>query len=446
MEFESIFTAAQFELNNRIKNPTKKSSVYDSRSSDGASMDLVTKAIQESVRGTASMEGLVIGDDLLDLSGEGVARKNIRRIFGKVGEPSMSIGCHPDFLHLTNSSELENGYAITLFMDISGSTKLGKKYPIETVFNIKNTIIKYAIEIIQAFDGHVHRIMGDAVMAFFRTKEHEVSESLMMKNAVDSINCATYLIEFMEKVITPIIEEQGADEPVGIRVGVDYGNNDDVIWGNYGAFGAFEVTATSYNVDVAAKLQHAAKTNTIMIGYNLKKLLGLGKEYTSTIEKSGVSQTYVKPNYKIGESQINYKQYKFNHKEYFKILPQNLKGSAYNLKLNDTNTYYTGCSTTIEKFKEITFEAAVSYVPGQRLTLIAEKTNTGSDCGRERGVSKKEFLMSEVHSGYYTVSVPESTAYHGIHHMKFRIQDSHGNIVEDDKCVGVIVSHPILLN
>ncbi|VTM68826.1 Uncharacterised protein [Escherichia coli] len=75
MEFESIFTAAQFELNNRIKNPTKKSSVYDSRSSDGASMDLVTKAIQESVRGTASMEGLVIGDDLLDLSGEGVARK-----------------------------------------------------------------------------------------------------------------------------------------------------------------------------------------------------------------------------------------------------------------------------------------------------------------------------------------------------------------------------------
>lgn len=46
MEFESIFTAAQFELNNRIKNPTKKSSVYDSRSSDGASMDLVTKAIQ----------------------------------------------------------------------------------------------------------------------------------------------------------------------------------------------------------------------------------------------------------------------------------------------------------------------------------------------------------------------------------------------------------------
>ncbi|EKR1781185.1 TPA_asm: adenylate/guanylate cyclase domain-containing protein, partial [Salmonella enterica subsp. enterica serovar Java] len=90
--------------------------------------------------------------------------------------------------------------------------------------------------------------------------------------------------------------------------------------------------------------------------------------------------------------------------------------------------------------------AAVSYVPGQRLTLIAEKTNTGSDCGRERGVSKKEFLMSEVHSGYYTVSVPESTAYHGIHHMKFRIQDSHGNIVEDDKCVGVIVSHPILLN
>jgi adenylate cyclase len=445
MEFESIFTTAQLELNRRVKSTTKKSSVYESRSFDGAAMDSIRKAVNESVRGTLSMEGDVSSVGLLDLSGEGVARKKIREIFGKFGEPSMTIGCHPDFQHLSTRPELENGYSITLFMDIAGSTKLGKKYPIETAFNIKNTIIKYAIEIIQAFDGHVHRIMGDAVMAFFRTKNHEGSESLIMKNAIDSINCATYLIEFMEKIITPILEEQGAEEPVGIRVGVDYGTNDDVLWGNYGAFGAYEVTATSYNVDVAAKLQHAAITNTVMIGYNLKNLLGLGSEYTSVIEKSGKSQTYVRPNYKIGDSQINYKQYKFDHRNYFKILPQNLRGSKYKLKINDSGTYYIGCSTTIEKYKDITFETSVDYLLGQKLFLIAEKTNTGKDCGEHRGVSKKKYTMTEDSPGYYTVSVPESTAYHGIHHMKFKIEDSFGNVVEEEKIIGVIVSNPVLI-
>jgi len=443
MEFENIFNTARFELKKNIENKEKKSSIYDSRSIDGAAMDSVTKAVHESVSGTLSFEEGKTGLDLLSLSGEGVARKKIREIFGKSGEPSMTIGCHPDFLHLSESPYLENGYSVTLFMDIAGSTKLGKKYPIETAFNIKNTIIKYAIEIIQAFDGHVHRIMGDAVMAFFRTKAHETSESLIMKNAIDSINCATYLIEFMEKVITPILEEQGAEEPVGIRVGIDYGTNNDVIWGNYGAFGAYEVTATSYNVDVAAKLQHAAMTNTVMIGYNLKKLLGLGKEYISVIEKHGKSKTYVRPNYKVGESQINYKQYKFDHKSYFKILPQNLNGSKYRLRINDSGRYYYGCSTAIEKYKDITFETSINHIPNQNVFLIAEKTNTGDDCGKNRGVSTKRYAMTEKSPGYYVANVLESTAYHGIHHMNFKIEDSYGNVLEEEKIIGVIVSNPV---
>ncbi len=47
------------------------------------------------------------------------------------------IGCHPDFLHLRNSEYLENGYSVTMFMDIAGSTKLGRLYSPEVVFNIK---------------------------------------------------------------------------------------------------------------------------------------------------------------------------------------------------------------------------------------------------------------------------------------------------------------------
>jgi adenylate cyclase len=45
---------------------------------------------------------------------------------------------------------------------------------------------------------------------------------------------------------------------LGVRIGLDYGRDRDVLWSSYGYPGVDEVTATSFFVDVAAKLQQAA--------------------------------------------------------------------------------------------------------------------------------------------------------------------------------------------
>lgn len=156
----------------------------------------------------------------------------VRHKFGKHGGLMPSFGCHPDFDNM-QENELRNGYSVTLFMDIIGSTKLGVVFPPETVFKIKNDIIRCAIETVNSFDGHVHRIMGDAVMAFFR-KETYKQEGRIADSAIDAINCATFLIEMFKDVVIPKLNELGVDENLGIRIGVDYGSDDQVIWGKYG--------------------------------------------------------------------------------------------------------------------------------------------------------------------------------------------------------------------
>ncbi|MNH08763.1 Adenylate and Guanylate cyclase catalytic domain protein [compost metagenome] len=135
-------------------------------------------------------------------------------------------------------------------MDIKGSTKLGLIYSPEEVFFIKNSIIRCAIETIRAFDGHVHRIMGDAVLAFFRSDGESARNA-----AIDALNCGCYLVEFMRQHVAPKLRENDVGD-VGIRVGIDYGQHDDVLWGMYGFQGSSEVTATSLLTD--NKLRGAA--------------------------------------------------------------------------------------------------------------------------------------------------------------------------------------------
>lgn len=84
MEFESIFTTAQFELNKNIRNTTKKSSIYESRSFDGAAMDSITKSVHESVNGTLSMEADASGLGLLALSGRVLQGRKLEKYLGNM--------------------------------------------------------------------------------------------------------------------------------------------------------------------------------------------------------------------------------------------------------------------------------------------------------------------------------------------------------------------------
>lgn len=66
-------------------------------------------------------------------------------------------------------------------------------------------------------------------MAFFRSNENENLNTLE-NSAIDAINCASYFIEVMNEIVVPQIKEV-ADENIGIRIGIDIGESDYVLWG-----------------------------------------------------------------------------------------------------------------------------------------------------------------------------------------------------------------------
>ncbi|UGV31639.1 adenylate/guanylate cyclase domain-containing protein [Halopseudomonas aestusnigri] len=319
--------------------------------------------------------------------------EKIHHIFGKRGAPTLEIGGHPDFKHLENTNQLQYGYAVSFFLDIKGSTKLGLIYTPEEVFFIKNTIIKCAIEAIQAFDGHVHRIMGDAVLAFFRGRGESPENA-----AIDAINCGTYLIEFMKQIVIPTLQEGNIHEDVGIRIGADYGPEKSVLWGMYGYKGASEVTATSFHVDAAAKLQQKAPRNRMMIGQSLKLLLDLHPDVIENRYKisNGERKTlkYLTPNYTdSSQSKINYEQYVISHKNYFDLLPvpesQNsqiiISAVVSPDKEIQSSTEYVACSRSISKPYNIKFKAKFKTTPIHPVDNLVVKfrvENHGEDASK----------------------------------------------------------------
>ncbi|NGP89698.1 adenylate/guanylate cyclase domain-containing protein [Fodinibius halophilus] len=244
-----------------------------------------------------------------------------RPLYGKEGVGEPSIGDHPDFEHLRDSKEIEHNSITTLFMDIVSSTRLGLLYSPQEVYQIKNAFIRASIELIKAFDGHVHRIMGDAVMAYFGGKNTSDYNDI-----INALNCSAVIRYFVEKVVAPNLETKGFEDSFGIRIGLDYGKESDVIWSAYGFPGIDEVTATSFYVDVASKLQHSAGSNQIMIGKSLKKEIDFPEDLLDVkqVTRNGKKkpEPYLKPNLTNSNGDpINYNQYLLSWKKYLAYSP-----------------------------------------------------------------------------------------------------------------------------
>lgn len=247
----------------------------------------------------------------------GALQHLLRPVFAKAGSKIATFGPHPDYRHLLGTNNTEWGAVTTLFLDIANSTRLGLHYPLNVVYLLKNAVLCAAIEIVNAFDGHVHRLMGDAAVAFFGGKGSSVEDG-----AIDALNCAVVLRYYIETVVAPaLLDVGGPDSGIGIRIGIDHGPKEKVLWSAYGYPGNEEVTATSFHVDVTSKLQHAAGRNQIMIGQRLRELLDFPDELLQdkkeTVDGKEQSVPYIRPNYSLPDgSTLNYRQHVLRWEQY----------------------------------------------------------------------------------------------------------------------------------
>ncbi|WP_448108840.1 nucleotide-binding domain-containing protein [Pseudomonas azerbaijanoccidentalis] len=449
-------------LDSEIKKSVRKSSVV---------MDGALSPVFESLGGyiaTASATPEVFSQESI--------QKDIRTSFGRDGLNLNKIGTHPDFEHLAETDEQENHYICSLFLDIKNSTRLTFLYELHEVVAIKNTILKAAAEAVRAMDGHVHRFMGDALLAFFGGKSQDKDDSI-----VNAINCVSVLESLMTGTIIPVLEQRYAQSPkadyLGFRIGLDYGGEDDVLWASYGFRGVYEVTPTSFYVDVAAKLQSIAGKNKSMLGRSIMEEIDLPDSYTKIRTRTqtnihGEKETVPFPNlpktYSDREGVVHtYRVRELLHAKYRDLLPFSTElkeshpnsgvvscsGITFKCYTVDAGTIseYPSVSRALEKMVQLKFKVHFDkdVYANQKFPLELKLTKqnhgreaqlknqrgmfpiTGKTIIRDRGF-QTGFFLGDTHEHL------DSTAYRGLHTMEAVVTDADRKVIFRD-IIGVYI-------
>lgn len=234
------------------------------------------------------------------------------------------LGVHPDFKHLKGTNETINHYIVSIFIDIHGSTNLFRKYELEENYSITNTIQSAAIHTIVALGGHVQRLQGDGVFAYFGGKN--VTHKKAVELAVTACSMFTY---FIQNDLKEVFSDGGVED-IKTRIGIDFGYDDQVLWATFGLQDVIELTTLSLHTSLASKMQAKADKNGINVGQHVKDILGGDDSLYSIISED---ERYI---FKDTEKKFWYTQYRFSWFKYLKSLP--FIGTDTNGKLYIINT------------------------------------------------------------------------------------------------------------
>jgi class 3 adenylate cyclase/tetratricopeptide (TPR) repeat protein len=146
-----------------------------------------------------------------------------------------------------------------LFADVADSTPLGERLDPETLRQVMSRWFERMSEVLERHGGTVEKFIGDAVMAVFGIPElHE-------DDALRAVRAATELRAALATLNEELESELGVR--IGIRVGVNTG---EVVAGD-GTGGQMLVTGDPVNV--AKRLEEAARTGEILLGDGTRRLV-----------------------------------------------------------------------------------------------------------------------------------------------------------------------------
>ena len=151
----------------------------------------------------------------------------------------------------------ERRIVTVLFCDVTGSTAMAETLDPEVWTNIMNEAFKLFIEAIERFDGTVARLMGDGLLAIFGAPvAHE-------DDPERAILAGLAMLNNIKPLQVRLQREAGLD--FNIRVGINTGL---VVVGDVGSEKFQEFTAMGDAVNLAARMEQAAKRGTVQISDN----------------------------------------------------------------------------------------------------------------------------------------------------------------------------------
>jgi len=277
----------------------------------------------------------------------------------------------------------------------------------------------------------------------------------------------------LEGSIKPWMERRGLEaKDFGFRVGCDFGNDEEVLWGSFGYRNVGEVSATGLAVDMASKLQGLAGKNQTMLGQGLLDFVYWPEKYSTikTRERGDGKESLpvVSPNITDADGNpLNYKmrQLSYDKSLEFSALPRRFREKICSGSVRNHTEIEYKCYSTENGSKQKYISASRFLGPGISLSFVVRsrtnnrlkfplkvvfrKTNHGPITPEdERDVEQEgvvRYLRKEKVSKYdrsfhpvSTVEIPESTLYRGLHTMKCQVYDSDGILLFRD-WIGVMI-------
>jgi class 3 adenylate cyclase len=157
-------------------------------------------------------------------------------------------------------TEAERRQLTVLFCDLVGSTAISARLDPEDMREVITAYQNCCAGLVNQFDGHVAKFMGDSVLAYFGYPQaHE-------DDAERAVRAGLELARAVERLTTP------DGQTLATRVGIDTGL---VVVGDLiGEGAAQEEAVVGDTPNRAARLQAAAEPGAVLISVNTKRLLG----------------------------------------------------------------------------------------------------------------------------------------------------------------------------
>jgi class 3 adenylate cyclase/tetratricopeptide (TPR) repeat protein len=157
--------------------------------------------------------------------------------------------------------EGERRQVTVVFADISGFTALSERLDPEDLAGLVNDCLKELAEAVYQYEGMVDKFIGDCVMAVFG------APVALEDDAENALRATIAMRENLQRFNRRWIEKMG--QPLDIHIGVNTGM---VIAGNIGNDLRMSYTVMGDTVNVASRLEDAAKAGQIFVSRNTYRL------------------------------------------------------------------------------------------------------------------------------------------------------------------------------
>jgi class 3 adenylate cyclase len=156
--------------------------------------------------------------------------------------------------------QAERRQLTVMFVDLVGSTRLSSRLDPEDMREVLQTYQNTVMGEIARVDGHVAKLMGDGVLAYFGWPCADEDD------AERAVQAGLVIIEAVTRLPSP------AGEPLAARVGIATGL---VVVGDLiGEGAAREEVVVGETPNLAARIQEAAAPGTVVIAEGTRRLLG----------------------------------------------------------------------------------------------------------------------------------------------------------------------------